>query len=85
MSIQLTSEQFRALQSQSLPVVIEDPESRSRYVIISREEYRCLTEDEFRREVQRGIDDAERGELEKWDVEAIIAEAERRFAARTQS
>lgn len=84
MSIQLTPEQFQALQSQPLPVLVEDPVSQAQYVIISRAEFVGLTDEECRREVQRGIDDADADLLEEGDVEAIIAEAQRQYAARNQ-
>jgi hypothetical protein len=37
---------------------------------------------EHRRDVQRSIEQAERGEVEQWDIHAILADAHRRHAER---
>ncbi len=79
MTLQFTSEQFRQLQSQSVPVFVEDPASEAKYVILSQDEYRSMLGEELDRELQIAIDEVERGEVEEWDVEAVIAEAKRRF------
>jgi hypothetical protein len=78
----LTSEQRSALQSSGSPFYIEDDQAHKLYVLVPQAEYRRLLGEELDREIQIGIDQADRGELEEWDVEAVIAEAERRFAAK---
>ena len=40
--------------------------------------------DELRRAVQRSIEQADRGEVEPWDIDVILAEAHRRHAERKQ-
>lgn len=84
MTLKLTTEQLQALEGQSAPVYVDSQGEEPRYVILPQDEYRRLLGEELRREIQRGIDDADRGACEEWDVEAIIAEANRRFAARSQ-
>lgn len=79
MSLQFTSEQFRQLKSERLPVFIEDPASQAKYVIISQDEYRRIISEDLQREIKLGVDEVERGEVAEWDVEAVIAEAKRRF------
>ena len=40
--------------------------------------------DDLRRDVQRSIEQADRGEVEPWDIDTILAEAHRRYAERKQ-
>lgn len=75
MSLQFTSEQFRQLQSQRVPVFVEDPASQAKYVILSQEEYRRILDEELRKELQVAFDEADAGEEEDWSLDAFLAKA----------
>lgn len=82
MSVQLTDEQRDALLRSTGPIEIHDSVMQQHYMLLPKTEYLRLVDDQLRREIQLGIDQADRGELEEWDVEAVIAEANRRYTAK---
>lgn len=78
MTLNLTTEQLQTLQAKLPPVFVHDPATHQRYVILPQAEYARLLDYELRIEIQRGIDDAESGNVKEWNLQEIIAEAKRR-------
>ena len=57
------------------PIPVCDDQSQQVYVLVPRDAYARLQDDHVRRELQIAFDQADRGEWEDLDIEAIIAEA----------
>lgn len=66
------------------PVRVQDDVTQKVYVIFDEQALPTLWDDYIRREVQRGVDSLDRGEGQSLDMDATIAEARRRHAARDQ-
>lgn len=66
------------------PVRVQDDQTNKFYVIFDEQALPTLWHDYLRREVQRGLDQLDRGESQPLDVEATIAEAHRRHAERSK-
>ncbi len=65
MTPKLTDEQRVALEANpGTPLRLEDPKTRKVYLVLSEESLPTLWEDYIRREVERGLAAAERGEVE---------------------
>ncbi len=71
-------------QDQHAPVYLVDADGTATHVVFHVDEARLMFDDYLREEIQRGVDQAARGESEPWDVEATLAEAHRRHAERTK-
>jgi len=69
-------------QDPAKPLRIEDDETQRVYVLVDEQALPTLWDEYIRREVQRGVDELDRGEGVPLDIEATIAEARRRHAAR---
>jgi len=75
MTPKLTDEQRLALQaSPDKPLRVEDEQTHKVYLVVSEETLPTLWEDYIRREVRKGLDAIDRGEVEDWDIESIKAE-----------
>jgi hypothetical protein len=71
----LTDEMRHALAAQAGgPIPVCDDQSQQVYVLVPRDQYARLQDDYVRRELQIAFDQADRGEWEELDIEAIIAE-----------
>ncbi len=68
----------------SKPLRVQDDVTQKVYVIFDEQALPTLWDEYIRREVQRGIDQLDRGEGQPLDIEATIAEARRRHAANDQ-
>jgi hypothetical protein len=80
----LTEEQRQAIRnSPGHAVEVEDEETQRVYVLVARDDFRQLVDDALKRELQIGFDQADSGDVADWDVEEILAEAHRRYSART--
>ncbi|MFH1264689.1 MAG: hypothetical protein ABIK89_03135 [Planctomycetota bacterium] len=78
MTPKLTDEQRLALEANpGTPLRVEDPQTHKRYLILSEECLPTLWEDYIRREVEKGLAAADRGEVEDWDVQSIKSEGRR--------
>lgn len=78
MTPQLTAEQREALQAHpDKPLRVEDEQTHKVYLVVAEEALPTLWEDYIRREVKKGLDAADRGEVEDWDVESIKSEGRR--------
>lgn len=79
----LTDEMRRALAAYpSGPIPIEDDQTQSFYVLLTKEDYCRLQDDYYRRELQVAFDQVDRGEVSDLDMDALLAEAHRRHATR---
>ncbi len=64
------------------PIPIEDDQTQSFYVLLTKDDYCRLHNDYLRRELQVAFDQVDRGEVSDLDMSALFAEAHRRYAAR---
>lgn len=82
MSPKLTDEQRQAIESrQGLPVEVEDDRTHRVYILVAREEFHHLVEEQLRRELQIGFDQAASGDVGDWDADEMLLEARRRRAS----
>lgn len=76
MIAKFTEEQRQALQADpKRPLRVEDEQTRKVYQVVAEEALPTLWQDYIDREVRKGLDAADRGEVEDWDVESIKSEA----------
>lgn len=84
MAPKLSEEQRQAIESRhGGPIEVQDDRTQQTYVLVGRDEFRRLVEDQLRRELQIGIDQAEAGDIAAWNVEEILQEARRRQSSPT--
>lgn len=82
MSAKITDEQRQAIESrQGLPVEVEDERTQRVYILVAREEFHHLVEEQLRRELQIGFDQADSGDVGDWDADEMLQEARRRRAS----
>ena len=76
MAPKITEEMRQALnQHPDRPLKIEDDQTEKTYLLIPQENFRQWVDDELRRELQIGFDEADAGEVAEWDVESILSTA----------
>jgi hypothetical protein len=81
----LTDEMRQALASRpDSPIPVQDDETQNLYVLLTKEDYYRLHDDYIRRELQVAFDQVDRGEVSDLDMDSLLAEAHRRYAARPQ-
>lgn len=68
--------------SGGLPIRVQDPDSQQVYLLVAQPAEISLDEQYIRLGLQTALDQFARGECDDWDIEAIIADAERRYAER---
>ena len=79
----LTDEMRQALAMRPAgPIPIEDDLTQSFYVLLTKDDYCRLHDEYIRRELQVAFDQVDRGEVSDLDMNALLAEAHRRYAAR---
>jgi hypothetical protein len=79
----LTDEMRQALSAcPSGPIPIEDTQTQNFYVLLTKEDYCRLHDDHIRRELQVSFNQVDRGEVSDLDMSALLAEAQRRHAAK---
>jgi hypothetical protein len=66
------------------PLRVQDDQTDKFYVIFDEQALPTLWDDYLRREVLRGLEQLDRGESQPLDIEATIAEANRRHADRSK-
>ena len=82
-ALKLTDEMRQALAMRPTgPIPIEDDQTQNQYVLLTKEDYFRLHDDYIRRELQVAFDQVDRGEVGDFDMDALLAEAHRRYAAR---
>jgi hypothetical protein len=64
------------------PIRIEDAQTQNFYALLPKDEYCHLNDEYIRRELQISIDQAARGEISELNMDELLAEAHRRYAAR---
>ena len=75
MTPKLTEEQRQALQANpEKPLRVEDEQTRKVYLVVAEEALPTLWQDYIDREVKKGLDAVDRGEVEDWDIESIKSE-----------
>ena len=75
----LSEEQRQLIESmQGRPIEVCDDRTQRIYVLVDRDEFRQLTDNHFRRELQVGFDQADAGDMAAWSVEQMLQEARRR-------
>lgn len=81
MTPKLTSDQRDALQrSAGQPVKVEDDQTHEMFFLVSPQALPVLWEEYIRREVQRGLDEIDRGQTVPWDMPAILEQARARHS-----
>jgi hypothetical protein len=63
------------------PLRVEDTQTKQIYLIFPEHALPTLWDDYIHREVQRGLDQLDRGESQAWDVEAFLTDAHRRHVS----
>lgn len=63
------------------PIPIEDDKSQNFYVLLTKDDYCRLHDDYIRRELQVAFDQVDRGEVSDLNMNELLAEAHRRYAA----
>jgi len=75
MTPKLTEEQRQALQANpEKPLRVEDEQTHKVYLVVGEEALPTLWQDYIDREVKKGLDAVDRGEVEDWDIESIKSE-----------
>jgi hypothetical protein len=78
MSPTITDEQRQALQQNpGQPVRVRDEKTDQVYLLFGAEGMSILWEEYIRREVEQGLAEIDRGEVEDWEVESVKAEGRR--------
>ena len=62
------------------PIEVEDDQTQTVYLLVERHAFDKLVETSLRQALQIGLDQADRGESEPWDVDAFLTEAHQRHA-----
>lgn len=77
----ITNEQRQALVlSGGSPIQLEDPETRQVYLLVEQPTTPQLDENYIREALQVALTELANGQEEEWDIESVIAEAERELA-----
>jgi hypothetical protein len=85
-ALKVTDEMRQALASRpSGPIPVEDDQTRTQYVLLTKDDYLRLHDHYIRRELQIAFDQVDRGEVSDLDMDALLAEAHRRYAKRQQN
>jgi hypothetical protein len=83
MRLKLTDDLRSALlQEPDRLLTLIDEQSKEVYVLVPREQYQRLVDDELRRELQLGFDDIDRGNVGVWDSESIKSQGRAELARR---
>jgi len=76
MIAKLTEQQRQALQADpEKPLRVEDDQTHKVYLVVAEEALPTLWQDYIDREVKKGLEAVDRGEIEDWDIESIKCEA----------
>jgi hypothetical protein len=82
-ALRLTDEMRQALASRPPgPIPIEDDQNQNQYVLLTKDDYFRLHDAYLRRELQVAFDQVDRGEVSDLDMDALLAEAHRRYSMR---
>ena len=67
------------------PIEVEDERTQRIYVLVPRDEFRDMVEEQLRAELQIGFDQADAGDVGEWDIEEMIQEAHKSHDKRSSS
>lgn len=81
MTAKITDEMRQALKDRSAIELVDDL-TEKKYVLVSQDELERFLDERLLQELQIGFDQSDRGESQSWDIDATIAEANRRHAER---
>ena len=82
MTPKLSDEQRLAIQHrEGGPVEVEDDRTKRVYVLVARDEFDHLVEDQLKRELKIGFDQADAGDIGDWDLEEMLQGARQRHAS----
>jgi hypothetical protein len=70
--------------SEEIPSQVRADKTKSSCVLLTKDNYRALHDDYIRRELQVAFEQVDHGEISDLDMRALLAEAQRRHAARQQ-
>lgn len=77
----ITNEQKQALVlSGGSPIQLVDPETLQVYLLVEQPANSELDDDYIRAALKVGLDELESGQAEEWEIESIVAEAQRELA-----
>ncbi len=83
MTPKITDEMRKALeQHPDDPLKVEDEQTRKVYFLIDSGRAQHLLDEWLRRELKVGLDQADRGESQPWDIDETLAQAHHRHASR---
>ncbi len=86
MTPKLSEEQRQAIQNRDGgPVEVEDDRTQRVYVLVARDQFRHLVEEQLRAELQVGFDQADAGDVAEWNVEEMLQEAHLRHSSKASS
>ena len=81
-ALKLTDEMRQALASRPAgPIPVQDDQTQNQYVLLPKDDYFRLYDDDIRHELQVAFDEVDRGEVADLDMAANLTEAHRRYAA----
>lgn len=81
----LTDEMRQALATcPAGPIPVEDAQTNRFYVLLTKDDYCRLHDGYVRRELQVAFDQVDRGEVSDLDMDALLAEAHRRYRERSR-
>jgi len=73
MTPKLSEEIHNALEEQpGRPLEVSDAQSQKVYVVVAKEDFQRMVDEELRRQLQIGLDQADRGELEEWNLDEFL-------------
>ncbi len=81
--VPLSPEQIAAIQAGGGVAHVEDPTTHRVYLLVEQGRAPTLSDDYFRAKVAAGLAEADRGESQPWDVEALKADLRGRDADET--
>lgn len=86
MTPKLSEEQRQAIQNRDGgPVEVEDDRTQRVYVLVARDQFHRLVEEQLRAELQVGFDQADAGDVDEWNVEEMVQEAHQRHSSKAAS
>jgi hypothetical protein len=86
MTPKLSEEQRQAIQNRDGgPIEVEDDRTQRVYVLVSRDQFHHMVEEQLRVELQIGFDQADAGDVSDWDVDEMLREAHQRHSSRVAS
>lgn len=86
MAPKLSDEQRQAIESKhGGPIEVQDDRTKRTYVLVGRDEFHRMVEDQLRRELQIGFDQADAGDVAEWNIDEMLQEARQRKRTPTTS